>query len=233
MFEELIVIINFIIHYYYLFNSKYAENVKKSIESVLGSPADNKILKLPTGQEFYNPYYFYKEDLDKIISKTTKGAYFSYIHGDLNGANIIIDSHENVWIIDFFHTHRGHILKDLIKLENDLLYIFTNINSLDDLQDGIKLVNFICKVKDLSKKLLSIKDLNLNNPEFNRTYSTLKYLRSFYSDLIKEDTEPLQLFIGLLRYSIHTLTFDEPNKYQKLLALYASGLYANKIINLY
>ena len=51
----------------------------------------------------------------------------SFIHGDLNGANILIDGRDNVWLIDFFHTRRAHVLMDLLKMENDLLYIFTPV----------------------------------------------------------------------------------------------------------
>ena len=31
----------------------------------------------------------------------------AWVHGDLNGANIILDAQGNVWLIDFFHTGPG------------------------------------------------------------------------------------------------------------------------------
>jgi protein-tyrosine phosphatase len=49
-------------------------------------------------------------------------------------------------------------------------------------------------------------------------------LRSFYPDLIHEDRGPLQLFIGQMRYAMHTLVFDESNDWQKKWALYTGAL---------
>lgn len=216
---------------YYYFRPESADSVKTNIEALLGQKADTETLTLPTGHSFYNPYFFYAKELAQIKPFALGNAYFSYIHGDLNGANIIIDSHENVWLIDFFHTHRGHILKDLAKLENDLLYIFAKIDTEEELLEGIKLIDFLVRIKDLGAMLPETKKMEFQSPEIQRAYSTLRYLRSFYAELIKEDRNSIQLFIALLRYSIHTLSFDEPNKFQKLLALYASGVYSYEIKN--
>ena len=53
--------------------------------------------------------------------------YVSYVHGDLNATNILVDAHHNVWVIDFFHAGPGHVLKDLARFENDLLYLLTPV----------------------------------------------------------------------------------------------------------
>jgi CheY-like chemotaxis protein len=45
--------------------------------------------------------------------------FFSMIHGDLSGYNILIDRHQETWLIDFATvTERGHILQDFASLEN-------------------------------------------------------------------------------------------------------------------
>ena len=33
--------------------------------------------------------------------------YVAYVHGDLNAANILVDAHHNVWVIDFFQAGPG------------------------------------------------------------------------------------------------------------------------------
>lgn len=43
------------------------------------------------------------------------------------------------------------------------------------------------------------------------------------------DRDPLQLFVGLLRYAVHTLAFDEPSTLQKHWALYTACRLAEKI----
>ncbi len=218
---------------YYSFTPDYAPRMKMKIEKLLGADVEttNKMLTLPTGQEFPNPYYFYKDDLPKIIPSANFSSYFSYVHGDLNGANIIIDSHENVWLIDFFHTGEGHVLRDLLKLENDLLYIYTPINNEDDLEQAIMLTHLLLEVEDLRRPLPDIGKTKITNPDIIRTYETIKIIRSYYPKLIREDRNPLQLLIGQFRYSCHTLSFFESNNWQKRWALYATGWYGQNITN--
>jgi len=214
---------------HYWFSPGYAPRMKDKVEKVLGMKADAKELFLPTGDVFPNPYHFYNDELESLIPQVTFSSYYSVVHGDLNGANIIVDAHENIWLIDFFHTGKGHVLKDLIKLENDLLYIYTPVNNEEDLKQAVKLTQLLLKVEDLRRPLAELDKNEITNPEMRRTYETIKLLRSFYPDLIHDDRNPLQLLIGQMRYSAHNLSFFESNEWQKLWALYATGQYGDKI----
>ena len=71
-------------------------------------------------------------------------------HAALNGANIVIDSADNVWLIDFFHTRRPHALMDLIKLENALLYISTRLAGERELPSALALSRRLLEVEDLA-----------------------------------------------------------------------------------
>ncbi len=208
---------------YYWFKPDWAPHVRAIVEQVLGSKADDETLCLPTGQKFPNPCLFYERDLVDVLPLANGSSYFSYIHGDLNGANIIIDMHDNVWLIDFFHTHRGHVLRDLIKLENDLLYIFTPANNADDLTQALHLTDCLLQVEDLGRPLPDVETTGLTHPEMRRAYETISFLRSFYPLLLHDDRNPLQLLIGQLRYAAHTLSFEESNIWQKQWALYMAG----------
>lgn len=215
---------------YYGFDLVSLENIKKNVELVHQKSIDSEYLLTEDNKSFYNPYYFYKNELKELIDKANGYTYVSYVHGDLNGANIIIDKQENLWIIDFFHTHKGHILKDLIKLENDLLYIFTPVNNIEDFNDAIKISEVLFNISDLSEALPPINTIEFKNPLFIRTYETLMILRSFYPNLVKSDRNPTQLFIAQLRYAMHNLVFDESNEWQKKWALYNAGNFC-KIIS--
>ncbi len=48
-------------------------------------------------------------------------------------------------------------------------------------------------------------------------------MRSYHGPLVHSDRDPLQASVGLLRYAVHTLGFDECNPWQKRWALYAAG----------
>ncbi|MCG6162326.1 isochorismatase, partial [Leptospira bandrabouensis] len=134
---------------YYDFQSKYAPSVRKRVESILGKSADGSTLEIEPGVSIPNVCKFYEEDLVSLKEYSAVAHYTSYVHGDLNGANIILDAQNNVWLIDFFHTHKGHILKDLIKLENDILFIFTKIETAEEWKEAIRLSEELLKIPDL------------------------------------------------------------------------------------
>lgn len=211
---------------YYDFSSKYADSVKSKIEAIIGVFNENDESILIEDKPSFNLVKFYKNDIDNLKGKIVQSHYQSYLHGDLNGANIIIDAQDNVWLIDFFHTHRGHVLKDLIKLENDLLYIFMDINSREEYIESTKLIDIVLNTDDLWADLPNITYQFL---QINKAYSALKVLRSYYKNLVQSDRGTYQLFIGLLRYSVHTLSFEECNLWQKKLALYSSCILAEKV----
>ena len=149
--------------------------------------------------------------------------YISWLHGDLNGANIIIDESQNVWLIDFFHTHRGHALKDLIKLENDILYIFTKIDSAADLQLACSATDWLFEIHDLAVSRGEPPAHLASDKRFAKSLAIISYLRSFYRDIIDLDRDPYQFFVAAARYAMHTLSFDECNLWQRKWALYAGA----------
>jgi protein-tyrosine phosphatase len=196
----------------------------------LGHSAHGPILRFSNGKTFPNVCRFYEEELSQLPRRQGAAYYFAYVHGDLNGANIIVDGHENVWLIDFFFTHRGHVLRDLVKLENDLLYIMTVIENEAEFDEALHLSDALMQVEDLGRSMPDASEIGLSKPKLLRTYETLAYLHSFYPDLIQTDRDPLQLFIAQMRYAMHTLGFDESNERQKKWALYTGALCSAQII---
>jgi Ser/Thr protein kinase RdoA (MazF antagonist) len=79
--------------------------------------------------------------------------YVAYVHGDLNAANILVDAHHNVWVIDFFQAGPGHVLKDLAKFENDLLYLLTPIEDASQLLEALAITRALRSVTDLRADL--------------------------------------------------------------------------------
>lgn len=206
---------------YYDFQPKYASSVKQKITSILGINPSGESIQL-YNRKLYNVCNLYDKELQSIDENSNFTRYVSYIHGDLNGANIIIDAQENIWIIDFFHTHKGHILKDLIKLENDILYIYTKYDSSISVQEGILLLESLLEIQDIAIP----PEIELRNkfsiPEIQKAFDTIIHLRSFYKNLIHTDRDPYQYWVAALRYAMHTLSFDESDTEQKKLALYMS-----------
>lgn len=218
---------------YYEFTSEKSTSVRRHMQELVGDQVEASRLRfpdLPQSPQFPNLSFFYEKTLPELqASKPSTGCYMSFVHGDLNGANIMMDDHENVWLIDFFHTHRGHVLRDLIKLENDILYLMTPLESDEALLEALELTRFLMQVDDLRKPLPALELLPIEDPHLRRAYQTVRILRSFYSELIHSDRNPLQLFIGQLRYAAHTLSFPEAGTRQKKWALYTASLCAQEI----
>src|SRR5207248_8496183 len=154
------------------------------------------------------------------LPRRPRDAFFqAWVHGDLNGQNVILDAHKNVWLIDFFHTRRAHVLLDLLKMENDLLYIWTPVADEKALRAAMSVTDLLLAVEDLAAPLPAAPDLA---PALARTWSILSMLRSYFGPLVQSDRDPLQATVGLLRYAVHTLGFDECSPWQKRWALYAA-----------
>lgn len=216
--------------HYYEFTNKYAASVRQRVEGLTGAPAQGDTLNL-LGFSIPNVCDFYEKDLAGLKENNSPYHYMSYLHGDLNGANVIIDAQENVWIIDFFHTHKGHVLKDLLKLENDILFIFMKINSQEEFKEAVALVDILLNVTDLWESPDPALKVKFTFPQVVKAFETISILRSYYPDLIQTDRDPYQMFVGLMRYSMHTMSFDECNDWQKKLALYAGAHTSLKIKN--
>ncbi len=207
---------------YYCFSSQWAECVKHKITVLIGHCPDNGPLILPGGKQTPNLYQFYKEDLDQLPPMV--GDYpFAFVHGDLNGANVIIDERENVWLIDFFNTHRGHVLKAYAKLENDLLYIYTPIKTDEALQLAFRYTDFILEQRS-PFELPSFLPSEFLGTGFENTFSTQTYIRGKAKQTMEDCNSDIgdQWWIAQLRYAVHTIGFDEPNKRQRIWALYTA-----------
>ena len=208
---------------YYAFSAKWAPHVRQRVEELLGAPANGETLALPGGMTTPNVCRFYEHVLDKLPRQRARSWWFAHVHGDLNGANIILDAHQNVWLIDFFHTHRGHIIKDLAKLENDVLYTWTPDTSAAELAEAVRVTGALLEVRDLAGELPHAAEGNITTPVFVRAWDTVRKLRSYYPALLQSDRDPLQLLIAQLRYAVHTMGFEECNHWQRLWALHTAG----------
>lgn len=211
----------------YGFDPKWGPSVRHQVERLIGAPADGDTLAFANGVRFPNPCMFYESELSRLDGRGPDGTHFSHVHGDLNGANIIVDGGGNVWLIDFFHTRRTHALMDLIKLENDVLYIMTDIGR-DDFDEALALTRRLMAVGDLAAPLPEWGELR--SPRLAKAWETVRHLRSFYGAIVRFDRDPLQLLVGQMRYAVHTLSFEESSDLQKQWALYGAGLCARAIV---
>jgi protein-tyrosine phosphatase/nicotinamidase-related amidase len=211
-------------HYY--FSPERAPGVQRAVERIVGHAVPGDTIEIVPGVEVGNPAVFYRS-LARLPARAQDRFHQAYVHGDLNGQNIVLDGHDNVWLIDFFHTRRAHVLMDLVKLENDLFYIFTPVRDDDELREAFKLTDALMNVQDLWAPLPESCPSQL--PQMQRAWATMRMLRSHYAKLVQSDRAPLQLYVAMLRYAGHTLSFDEPTPLQLKWALYTASRCADVV----
>ncbi len=215
----------------YEFSSRWAPDVRDRVAALLPGAGpgtlDAATLELPGGVTVPNVCRFYDDFLAVGPLPDSDSHYVSFVHGDLNASNILMDERRNVWVIDFFHTAPGHVLKDLAKLENDLLYILTPVSG-GRLGEALALTRALLAVEDLQAPLPGPPP-GLRSPPFLRAWRILQLLRAVAGRLCREDRHPLQLQVALLRYAVHTLGFEESTDTQRLWALAAAGLLSERI----
>ncbi len=210
---------------YYGFASRFAGGVRERVDGLFG-PTPETVTFLP---DYTLPHVarFY-DDLDTfapVFARRSEKQTVAYVHGDLNGANILLDGAGNVWIIDFFHAHRGHAIKDLAKLENDLLFIFTPLADEAELAQAITLSRALRGVHDLTAPL-GDPPPEVTAPALVRAWRVLQWLRDRVGRL---SPDPRGLSVALLRYAVHTLSFDESSLLQKRWAFAAACGHAEDV----
>jgi len=170
--------------------SKVQERIQMLMETEDG---DMEYLNFCDGQFVVrNIAHFLEKDLEEVKQHQTELHVVAWQHGDLNAGNIVIDDNMNTWLIDFADTDRGHILKDAGKLEAEILYALTPLQTEEDLQQALLITAALGKVKDLGNALPEEIE-GLTHPELLRAYATVRYLRSLIVSFVQPFRNAMQM----------------------------------------
>ena len=132
------------------------------------------------------------------------------VHGDLNLANVISDEADNVWFIDWTHCGLSPVELDFAKIENDIKFVMSKDFDPEDLPRLRRFEEFLLEhqmppdVGELPETLRFARwDLR-----FRKILLAVRHIRSTCFAIKKED-DWLVYKIALLRYALHTLSFDK------------------------
>jgi len=207
----------------YEFASRWTGSIRAKVEE-LASRKDADTIDIPAFGVAPNVVRFY-EGLHALPRGQGARHPVSFVHGDLNGQNIILDGGGNVWIIDFGRLRRGHALRDFAKLENDLLYIMTPLQESEAHEASVIVDALIDRDVDMP---LGPPPPNVRSVHLLRAWRTIAKLRSLVGR-VPDLGSSVGHRIGLLRFAAHTLGFDEPTMLQRRWALFACGRLARRI----
>jgi ADP-ribose pyrophosphatase len=160
-------------------------------------------------------------------------------HGDLNYANVICDAVDNIWFIDWTHSGYAPIELDFAKLESDAKFVMSKDFEADDLARLRELEEVLSQHRvppsadQLPNRLKFVKwDLR-----FRKILDAVRSVRQHCFDLKSGDEEWIVYRVALLKYALHTLSFDERRgrgeckPVQLTHALYAAEALAMELIS--
>lgn len=138
-------------------------------------------------------------------------AWQSITHGDLNQHNILIGEDGQCWLIDFYRTGQGHILRDIVELE---AVIKISLTDLGDLEAHSRLEKILLGTLDIDKEALPPESDPLYKP-----LAVIAHLRRHATGLTSTDQDMREYNAALLMqlYKMLSLDFLSPEEHEKIL----------------
>lgn len=217
---------------YYDYRPAYAEGslslIGKLLEIGIGD-AEEISFRIVNNESItvMNPKKLYG-NISAFLGLPPKEVCMTWVHGDLNLANLLSDEKNNFWMIDFYHTRIGHLMHDFAKMENDIKFILNPVTDAASFYRAFQMDCYLNKAEFQISREGIPGDL-VNDPALN----IILNLRKLMLDYLGKAYDFTEYRIALLRYSAHSMLFDECNDLQKRLAACSTVFLAQDIYKAY
>jgi nicotinamidase-related amidase len=216
---------------YYGFEPRYARAVGERAEE-LARREGGSVLIPGLAEGLPDPAPFYEALAGRRREPTEVAC--CLVHGDLNLANVLLDPTGNAWLIDYFWTRHGHALQDVAKLENDLKFIMVPLADDAALARAVAWERLLLSGTDLLQAPPALPDELAGDGTLGKAHAAIVRLRELGAQLQREArrSAPVpdrEYRLAQLRYSAHTLSFDECDLRQKRFALASTCLLAERL----
>jgi len=129
------------------------------------------------------------------------------VHGDLNGWNVLVDRHGDVWLIDFGKCGEGHILQDFAALESFVKFSLVSTDNLSALYEWERGL-----LASLSFRAGPSLVNSLGIEELDKAFATICKIRHLACEALCEH-DMTEYYMGLLFHALKLLTIlDLPRK---------------------
>lgn len=208
---------------YYGFGPQYAPSTLRRVSALAESESGDVLRVSGLAGVLPHPRRVYGR-LARFLADEPRETAVTWIHGDLNLANLLLDESGNVWMIDYFWTRTGHALQDLAKLENDLKFILLPLPDDEALRRAAEWDELLVSGPALEAAPPTLPAPLAGDAALARVHAAVEVLRTVAARLLGEAGFALphparEYRIAQLRYAAHTLSFDECDPRQKRLAL--------------
>jgi len=167
---------------------------------------------------FTNPVYAV------LGRRFTCPTYRCVTHGDLNGSNIFVDENGHTWLIDFYRTGEGHILRDCIALEAAIKFTLLPTK---DLVTRYALERALVGVERFSG--LEQMAYSAPNDDLAKAFAVALKVRQLARELVQPSDDFREYDIGLLYQTVNVLRFYGLPKVNRQHALLAASLLCDKL----
>lgn len=172
--------------------------------------------------DFINPVYY-------LIGRKSYPveSYQCITHGDLNSGNILVDTHLQTWLIDFYSTGPGFILRDFIELETEIrlnLSDTTDIKSLFRFE--ISLLQS-CSFDNINES----RSLAYRQKELKKAFKIIQTIRQHAASVLSPDRNMEAYYVGLLIHTLCLLRFYKISKPRRHHIILSASLICARLSN--
>lgn len=148
---------------------------------------------------------------DHTADSQIPGAQLAVTHGDLHGDNLFVDS-EHAWAIDFERTGSGHILRDFVELELDIVTRLTRWT-----EDDLPLLYALMKAlvaPDAPDAPLPVTDLLRADPRTQKALDVIARLRALALE-VTDYSDFREYLWGLLLHTLFVASLTSLNEVRR------------------
>lgn len=144
-------------------------------------------------------------------------------HGDLHGRNILVDSADSFWLIDFARVGRSHALRDFAELETDIK--FNRLRQID-LGELLPFERLLLAPARFGEALPAAEQLR---PQLRKAYTVLGAMRRIAAEQLQLDGDVREYYQALLFHTLNVLRLNHIGDDQKQYALLAASLICQRL----
>jgi DNA-binding response OmpR family regulator len=179
---------------------------------------------LNTERAFTNPLLALAEQ--HLVRPT----YICTTHGDFNQHNLLVDKTGHMWLIDFQRTGQGHILRDIAKLDAEVLFHLLTAEEAT-LEECLYMEEVLCSIEHFSQLEQLETKLPMENQVLAKAYATVVHLRILARRLAHQNPndDMSEYYIALLYNALNILRYYSLPPRQREHALLCASLLADRL----